>query len=236
MLEPIIDIPFELDFKSLAKTARLSTGTDDAKEFEGLVNEARYIAKPKALYKQCFIMDKGENTVTIDNITFVSRTLRMNLDKVERVFAYVATCGNEVDRIEIPQDNYFKKFWLDTIKAALLGFSISHLNKLLDRRYKLDKTSHMNPGSGDANVWPIEQQRELFSLFGDVDNLIGVRLTAENLMIPNKSVSGICFPTEINFQSCQLCHREKCPSRKAPFDMALWKSVGHQLPRDIKRG
>jgi len=229
MLESITNIPFELDFKSLAKTAHLSIGTDDAKEFEGVVNEARHIAKPKALYKECFIMAKGESTVTIDNVTFTSRVLRMNLDKVERVFAYVATCGNEVDRIEIPSDNYLKKFWLDTIKAALLGFSIGYLNKLLDRRYKLDKTSHMNPGSGDANVWPIKQQRELFSLFGDVDNLIGVSLTAESLMIPNKSVSGICFSTEISFQSCQLCHREKCSGRKAPFDRKLWESVHHDL-------
>jgi hypothetical protein len=69
----------------------------------------------------------------------------------------------------------------------------------------------------------------LFSLFGDVDNLIGVRLTAESLMIPNKSVSGICFPTEINFQSCQVCHREKCSGRKAPFDGKLWESVHHDL-------
>jgi len=228
MLESITDIPFELDFTSLAKTAHLSIGTDDAKEFEGMVNKALHIAKPKALYKQCFIMAKGENTVTIDNVIFVSRTLCMNLDKVERVFAYVATCGKEVDLIEVLPDNYLKRFWLDTIKAVLLGFSIGHLNKFLDRKYKLGKTSHMNPGSGDANVWPIEQQGELFSLFGDVENLIGVSLTPESLMIPNKSVSGICFPTEINFQSCQLCHREKCSGRKAPFDQKLWESVHHE--------
>ena len=32
----------------------------------------------------------------------------------------------------------------------------------------------MNPGSGDASVWSIDQQVGLFSLFGDVDALIGV--------------------------------------------------------------
>jgi hypothetical protein len=89
----------------------------------------------------------------------------------------------------------------------------------------------MNPGSGDANVWPIEQQKELFSLFGDVENLIGVRLTDSFLMVPNKSVSGICFPTEINFQSCQLCHRMNCNGRKAPFDRKLWESVNHKKQR-----
>ena len=101
----------------------------------------------------------------------------MNLDQVERVFAYVVTCGKEVDEIKIPQDDFLKGFWLDTIKATLLGVSGRHLSELLDQKYKLMKTADMSPGAGDVTVWPIEQQRELFALFGDVENLIGVRLT-----------------------------------------------------------
>lgn len=228
-MKAVINVPFEFDIKSLAKAAHVEIGTDDAEEFEALVNEARRIARPKALYKECFVEKREKDTVTIDNVTFTSRALRMNLDKVERVFAYVATCGNEVDLIEVAPSNFLKRFWLDTIKAALLVFSIGHLNKLLDHKYKLGKTSSMNPGSGDANVWPIEQQRELFSLFGDVEGLIGVRLMDSFLMVPNKSVSGICFPTEIDFQSCQLCHRQNCQGRKAPFDREMWESVGHDL-------
>ena len=101
------------------------------------------------------------------------------------------------------------------------------MSELLDRKYKLGKTATISPGSGDVTVWPIEQQRELFALFVDVENLVGVRLTESFLMTPNKSVSGIRFPTEIDFQSCQLCHRENCPGRRAPFDKKLWESVQH---------
>lgn len=228
MTEAIINIPFDLNLKPLAKMARLEMRTDDAREFEALVDEARRVARPKALYKECFVGQMGKDTVTIDNVTFISRTLRMNLDKIGRVFAYVATCGQEVDQIKIPPDNYLKRFWLDTIKAVLLDFSIGHLRKLLDSKYKLGKTSHMNPGSGDANVWPIEQQKGLFALLGDVGNLIGVSLTDSCLMIPNKSLSGICFPTEIDFQACQLCRRENCADRKAPFSRKLWQSIHHE--------
>ena len=83
----------------------------------------------------------------------------------------------------------------------------------------------MDPGSGDADVWPIEQQKELFSVFGDVETLIGVRLTDSMLMIPTMSVSGIVFPTETEFASCQVCHRGGCPRRTAPFDEAVWREV-----------
>jgi hypothetical protein len=85
----------------------------------------------------------------------------------------------------------------------------------------------MHPGSGDASVWPIEQQGPLFSLLGDVTGAIGVELTDSFLMVPNKSVSGVRFATEIDFRSCQLCHREGCPSRSAAFDPELWRSVQH---------
>lgn len=209
------------------KYIHIESGTNDAREFEDILNKARKIARPKALYKECFIQSKGAETVTIDDVTFVSQILRMNLDQVERVFAYIVTCGKEVDEIEITQDDFLKEFWLDTIKAALLGISGRHLSEFLDRKYKPGKTTAMSPGSGDVTVWPIEQQKELFALFGDVENLIGVQLTESFLMIPNKSLSGIRFSNEINFQSCQLCHRENCFDRRAPFDKELWKSVQH---------
>jgi hypothetical protein len=83
----------------------------------------------------------------------------------------------------------------------------------------------MNPGSGDARLWPIGQQRPLFELLGDVEAAIGVRLTPSFLMVPNKSVSGILFPTEVRFESCQLCTRENCPRRRAPYSGELAEAL-----------
>ena len=180
------------------------------------------------MYKECYVDTRGDDTIVVGGITFTSRALRKNLQKAERVFAYVATCGRELDQVPIADGDYLKQFWLDTIKAAALGESLRHLNERMDRRHGLGKTSAMHPGSGDAAVWPIEQQRQLFSLLGDVTGLIGVELTDSFLMVPNKSVSGIRFPTEIDFRSCQLCHREKCPSRSAAFDPELWEAVEHE--------
>ncbi len=86
----------------------------------------------------------------------------------------------------------------------------------------------MHPGSGDADVWPIEQQGELFALLGDIPGRLGVELTETYLMIPNKTVSGIYFPTEADFRSCQVCRRTACPNRAAAFDQVLWDSIQHE--------
>ena len=46
------------------------------------------------------------------------------------------------------------------------------------------------------------------------------------LMLPRKSVSGIYFPSEVSFFSCQLCPRDRCDGRKAPYDETLAKQYG----------
>lgn len=71
--------------------------------------------------------------------------------------------------------------------------------------------------------WPLPEQRPVFSILGDVTEAIGVRLTDSFLMIPHKSVSGIQFSTVETFESCQLCGREVCPARRAPYDRDLYE-------------
>ena len=79
----------------------------------------------------------------------------------------------------------------------------------------------MTPGS--LPDWPIEEQRPLFAILGDIQGAIGVRITEDLVIIPSFSVSGILFPTQISFQSCQLCPREKCQGRRAPYDDKLYE-------------
>ena len=115
--------------------------------------------------------------------------------------------------------------WLHYIKLDLLKNCQPVLRDTIKERYGVEKLSSMNPGSGDASVWSIDQQVGLFSLFGDVEALVGVRLTESFLMSPDVSTSGILFPTDRFIKNCQLCHREKCPNRSAPFNAELWAEV-----------
>ena len=219
------DIPFAFNTKQLFRYLRIKPGSDRAKVFEDLVNEVRKVGRPKALYKASFIDKKGEDTITIDGVTFTSLALRKNLDSIERVFPYVATCGTEIDDIEVGQGDIQKKMWISFLKGNLLQASMHFLGEHLAERYRISNLSSMNPGSGDASVWPFEQQRELFKICGEVEKFIGVRLTKSMVLVPDMSVAGIFFPTEVDFQSCQLCHRENCRFRRAPFDRELWESI-----------
>ena len=229
----IIDIPFELNIEALQKELKIKPGTEDSESFAELAGLVQEIGKPKFLYKASFIDEKKTDSITLEGVTFTSPALRLNLDPVGRVFPYIATCGIEVEEVGGASGDILRNYWLNAIKLNLLEISIEVLKAQIDSRYKFSKLSSMNPGSGDATVWPIEQQVELFSIFGDVEAQIGVRLTPSFMMYPEMSVSGIFFPTETSFQNCQLCQREICHHRRAAFDQQLWDSVNRVVEDEV---
>lgn len=224
-MEVITHIPFELHADHLAGKMHIKPESPEADDFYRLLERAGKTGHPKALYKESYIDERTNDAVTIDGVTFTSRALRNNLEGLNRVFPYIVTCGNEVDEADLTEGDFLKSFWLDCIKEAILKAGRLYLRDILQHKYRLGKTSTMNPGSGDVAVWPIQQQKELFSLFGDVESLIGVSLTDSYLMKPNKTVSGIRFPNEVGFETCELCRREDCSERRAPFNSELWEKM-----------
>ncbi len=224
-MKTLTNIPFSLDPDQIMAQAHVESGSSDAAELLSLIELAQEIGCPKAGHAACFVTGRDGEVVQIDEACFRSRTLAHNLESVERVFPLLATCGHELDQGFSGNGDMVKQFWWDLIKTRLLAAASTHLNDHLHRKFRLGKTAVMRPGSGDASVWPIEQQKDLFSLLGNVEEELGVELTESFLMTPNKTTSGILFPTETDFRSCEVCHRENCPSRHAPFNQDLWEEI-----------
>ncbi|NLG97511.1 MAG: vitamin B12 dependent methionine synthase [Chloroflexi bacterium] len=219
------NIPFNPDIAGLMKRLRLKEGSKHEKEFCRLVDEARVLARPRGLYLQAFITDRGEDWVVIDGRRFTSRVLRVNVDQAYRVFPFLATCGQELQSWAEGFGDMLLHFWAEAIKEAALSCALQEVNRHLEAEYRPGHTSAMTPGS--LEDWPIQQQSILFDLFGDTSELIGVRLTSSLMMNPTKSVSGIRFPTDTDFESCQLCPREDCPGRRAPYEPELYANRYH---------
>lgn len=227
-MNKILEAPFKFHQEDLKAQLSIKNGSQFDTAFEELICQVEEIAKPKAIYRISYIERYESDAITMEDITFHSPVMRINLDQVGRVFPYIATCGLEVDEIPILQDDVLTQYWLNKIKLALLQASLDHLREILQNLYRIENLSAMNPGSGEASVWPIEQQELLFLLFGGtqlVERKIGVHLLPSYLMVPEMSVSGILFPSETSYHNCQLCQREDCPGRRAHFDPDLWEIV-----------
>jgi hypothetical protein len=196
----------------------------DFSPVKDLIDIAQELIQPKALYNICYIEEKLEDAILVDGLRLKSQVLRKNLDQVERIFPFVITLGNELGEKQNACADLLENYYLDTIGNIALKAVRNHLNQHLQAKFALEKLSFMAPGS--LSDWPIEEQTPLFKLLGDVEAQIGVKLTPSLLMLPAKSVSGVFFPTETSFQSCQLCPRKRCESRKARYDLKLAKEYG----------
>lgn len=216
-------IHVNLDLEEIKRMLHMEK-RDDWSQVQTLVESAQSLITARAAYKVCYIESKIEDAITIDGRSLKSRVLRKNIDNVERIFPYVITIGNRLEEKTRACNDLLKKYYLDTIGNLALTDVRKYLKDQLRARYALDGMSYMSPGS--LKDWAIEEQRPLFSILGDVEASIGVRLNENLVMIPNKSLSGIYFPTKIPFYSCQLCHREDCSARKTPYDEKLAREYG----------
>ena len=220
----IIDnIQIQLDLEAVRTRLHLKRD-NDLKTLQDLAAIAQPLIEPKVLYKICYIEEKLAQGVIVEGLLLSSKVLRKNLDKIERIFPFVITIGSKFSQKLDACSDLLEKFYLDTIGNVALNQVRLELKNRLKAEYGIEKTAFMAPGS--LPDWPLEEQRPLFKLLGDVTASIGVKLSESLLMLPAKSVSGIYFPTEASFFSCQLCPRERCDSRKARYNEKLAKEYG----------
>lgn len=209
-----------LDPESVAKRLRVA----DQELVRRLIDSAQAVMNPAAAFRVGYVDEKRDDGVVVDRVAFASRVLRRNLDTVGRVFPFVLTLGRDMDEIIDASGEMLEKYLLDEIANMALREARGRFEHHLRSAFALEKISCMAPGS--LEDWPIEQQAPLFGLLPGVEAALGVRLTESFLMLPRKSISGIYFPSEATFFSCQLCPRERCEGRKARYDPQKAKDYG----------
>ncbi|MEN6310137.1 MAG: vitamin B12 dependent-methionine synthase activation domain-containing protein [Acidobacteriota bacterium] len=218
-MEVIDRIPVALDPAAVAERLRHNPTRASSIDLDGLLAQARSLIRLRAVAGISFTGAKTEDTVVIDGVTFRSRVLRRNLDRAQKVFPFVVTAGPDLERAASSSGDLLSQYYLEEMANVALENAAAWLAGRLGTRWGFPSLASMDPGS--LEDWPITEQPKLFSLLGDTERLIGVRLTDSMLMLPRKSISGIFFPSEEGFTSCRLCERAACPGRRTPYDPAV---------------
>ncbi len=208
-------IPVTLNPADVMVRLRFNPAREGFENLSELAALAQELIQPRGIFEVSNVGRMEGRTIDVEGVTFLSPILRENLGKSNKVFPYIITVGAELERAAAAQNDLLRQYYLEEIANIALEQAADWFAKYLAERYGMTDLSNMSPGS--LEDWPITEQAKLFSIFGDTEKLIGVRLTENMLMIPRKSVSGILFPSGEGFVACQLCEREKCPGRKAPY-------------------
>jgi hypothetical protein len=214
-------IPVKLDVTEVIKQMHLH---GDKQRYENYLRELIQIvtplARPKALYKVCCVDKKESDSLEIDGVKFNGRLIVDTLEGVDTVFVCVATCGREVESVEIPAAEVMKRYCLDMIKTALIFTATTYLDEYLKKHYSLDnEISRISPG--EIKAFPSTQHKNIFAVLGDVEGKIGLKLTEYCALVPTKSSSGIFFSKETKFISCRMCTQKRCMGRRAAYDAEL---------------
>ncbi|HNU24426.1 MAG TPA: vitamin B12 dependent-methionine synthase activation domain-containing protein [Mesotoga sp.] len=219
------EIPFSVDSESLQRLLRIRPGSQEAYNLDKMADFAREFGKPKVIYRTVFIDGSVEDSISVGGVVFKSALLSRKLESVGRVLPFVVTSGRELEEYPLDRRDFLEAFLWDSVKEYVLHEAVEFFRKEASRRNLVERLVWMSPGSGDAEIWPLQQQKELFSLIGNVKEEIGVELKESFLMIPTKSISGIAFQSEKDYRSCMVCRRVNCHYRSAPFDRKLRDSL-----------
>lgn len=235
-MEPVIldEIPFQISLQETFQALRIRSGTSRSgtsrpgrsgntqiDQVRRMYEKAREIARPKAVFRPVRVEERTEDQITLDGVTFHSRVLQVNTRDVHRMFAFAASCGQELEEWKNGFEDLIESYYADQINALALQAAREALHAHLRQRYQLTESSTMNPGS--LEDWPISEQVPLFKLLDGGPEAIGMELLPSMLMSPGQSVSGLRFASQGDFTSCQLCPIENCPHRKAPFQPGLYQ-------------
>lgn len=196
-------------------SARISSLVDDyAKNAQGLINPLySYVIKDVEWARGCIAFIE-------DSIIFKSEVIVRLLEQCKHVAIFVVTIGKYLEETAwklsrdglILQATVLDAVGSDAVEKAAV--SVHDRIEEMARSEGLVTSRRFSPGYCD---WNIGQQRMLFhALTGRTS---GVRLTAECLMIPQKSISGIIGIGSANsnvdkYNPCEFCNKQDCPGRR----------------------
>lgn len=209
-------VPFTEDADTFLKSIDIDPSSEYADEALELFNAAAQVAAPKAVYRVCYVESKTASVILVDGVELRSRIMRVNLHDAERLFPFIATCGQELDEWAAGITDPLYRFWADSLRECALRCVFDRFTAHLKATVNPGSTAVMTPGS--LEDWPIEEQAAVFRLLGTGPELVGVTLTDSYLMIPTKSIAGVIVPTTKDYVNCKLCPRENCSGRQAPYD------------------
>lgn len=190
-----------------------------------MFSSAKSLLKPKVALIEMFTSDynqqHGVTSLKINEISFVGKALGV-FDGVQRVIPYIATCGDGMEAFDTSSMDMLAPYWLDVLKSQALDSARSALASYCKTTLGIAKPLSLSPGSGNVDIWPIEELGKIFELFGRSVERVGVVLTDSFLMLPNKSIAGVMFEKDgVEYESCAHCSRLNCPMRKTKFKCSL---------------
>jgi hypothetical protein len=162
---------------------------------------------------------EGSQALIEGKVVFKSEAIARLLSASQRVAVFIATIGNRPEEAaaRLAHENLIvEAYVLDAIASSAVDSLADAVHKEIIKEAEalgLCSSRRFSPGHCD---WGIGQQRKLFRALKG--HRLGVALTEDCVMVPQKSTSGIVGLGEYGsnadaYNPCQDCDKRGCPWR-----------------------
>jgi hypothetical protein len=201
---------WEPSIEEFARRIRLDLCPDCREEALALFEAARCRVRPRAAWRAEPLVHRGDS-LSIRGQAFTGRAIAEHIADIDLVYPYIASCSFEPAALHLPGSSALIDFWVDELKSIALDAAYSAVREVISQQSPDLHLHCLNPGMGDACFLPIENLKPLFSVLGKTAiGWVGVELTEDFFMRPAKSLSGIFFFCQEEFEICSYCGRPNC--------------------------
>lgn len=188
--------PYDKIYSRLGHKKKTTEITDrQRQETDIFIEEAlSFIFLKGALLRKGVKENDGKKIAFAGGLTFASKKLARFLEKCPEALFMGATAGEPIMSAiteRMNKDNFFAAVVYDATASemvdAALSWMMSYFNRQLSRDGKRLLTRRFSAGYGD---FALENQKEIYEQL-QMKNL-GVTITPERLLMPEKSVTAIC--------------------------------------------
>ncbi|WP_195267095.1 hypothetical protein [Eubacterium sp. 1001713B170207_170306_E7] len=185
---------FEITLETLNDALKLRNRKRLLNQAQILLDQTNTAAVPKALVIPGTVDKKNKTQIVINGAAFTSPKLMANLDEGDALYAYIATCGAEIDAYAASLTDQMDLFMMDGIMNLLVGAGKAFVSKQVRSAASWPDICDYVPGAGES--WPKDEQTKLFSLFGGYPAEIGVSMEDAAFVLPRRSTIGILSKTK----------------------------------------
>ena len=179
----------------------------------------------------CFLLkdfEIGEITksgFSIGDYQFSSRIAGQKLSGKTLTTLYIASCGTEIGQILDETTDDLDHFIVDQIAYLAYLEANRVMMEGYQKDWKVEKFIRLCPGS--IIDWSVGDVCHFFGLLSGMGlyEQLGVRVLESGLIDPLKSTSGLLLVTDEEFESCSICPRINCESRREPFNLELHEQM-----------
>lgn len=210
------EIVFRLDQQVLLR--RLHSRADSVLFQRGLELYETHAAlfRPAYALREFAVTARAADGVAVGGCFFQSRILSRQLGESSSAFLYVATCGPAIGQAAAQSTDMLDHFLLDQLAYMSYLAAMEALAADMEPLLGIEKYRLLCPGS--IPDWSVAEVPRIFRLLDGLPERLGLRVLDSGMIEPLKSTSGVLYETAEEFESCAICPRIRCESRRVPFD------------------